>query len=81
MPFLGLAWGLISKVGSKVWIGLAIVIGVLLLLAGVKNAGRLIERAERQGHELEIKNAQLREAARRARNRGDLVGRMRDRSF
>lgn len=81
MAILATVWSLVARVGAKVWIALAIVLGVLLLLARAKSAGRIIERAETQAHALEIKNAQLREAARRPRDRGELVRRMREQRF
>lgn len=62
--------------------GVAAVIGaVLAVLLGARQAGRNAERLDRMRKTMEIQREQLEAAARRPRDRGELLERMRGGTF
>ncbi|HEX7007381.1 MAG TPA: hypothetical protein VF274_09585 [Alphaproteobacteria bacterium] len=81
MTILSLIGGFLGRVSARVWLVVAIVIAVLLMMLGARRAGRLAERAEQQLQALKVKDAQLRAAANRPRNRDELARRLRERRF
>ena len=62
--------------------GIAAILGaVAAVLLGARQAGRNAERVERMQRNIEVQRDQLEAAARRPRDRDELIDRMRDGSF
>lgn len=72
---------LLSKLGLKIVGVLAAIGAVAAVLLGARNAGVAQEKARTALKTLEIKREQEKAAARAARTRDDVVGKLRDGKF
>lgn len=72
--WLGQNWLVLAK-----WGGMALT--VVLVLLGARNSGKQAVRVDELKKSVEIKNAQLKEAVRRPRDRDELRDRMRADDF
>ena len=78
---IGIIGRLLAPYALKL-VGLFATIGaVAAVLLGARQAGRNAERVERMRRTIEVQSEQLDAAARRPRDRDELIGRMRDGSY
>ena len=78
---IGLIWQLLVPYGLRIASWFAIIGAVLVVLFGARQAGRNAERVERLRRTIEVQREQLDAAARRPRDRAELIGRMRNGNF
>ena len=78
---MGLIWQLLAPYALRIASWFAIIGAVLVILFGARQAGRNAERVERMRRTIEVQREQLDAAARRPRDRAELIGRMRDGRF
>ncbi len=78
---MGLIWQLLAPYALRIAGWFAIIGAALVVLFGARQAGRNAERVERMRRTIEVQREQLDAAARRPRDRAELIGRMRDGTF
>ncbi len=78
---IGWVGGLLAPHALRIAGGLAILGAVAAVLLGARQAGRNAERVEHMRKTIEVKREQLDAAARRPRDRDELLGRVHNGSF
>lgn len=78
---MGLIWQLLAPYALRIAGWFAIIGAALVVLFGARQAGRNAERVERMRRTIEVQREQLDAAARRPRDRDELIERMRDGRF